>query len=88
MTAACAAKKLCGPACLRLIKEALSARGLFYDTVYDADALYGALLSDKKRASDDITLVIIRDIGRCERLNMPLAQAKEMLALGIKEANR
>jgi 3-dehydroquinate synthetase len=88
MAAACAAQKICPPQCPDIIKKALRVRGLPCSAEYGAEQLYNALLMDKKRAADDITLIVLRDIGCCARMNMPLSQAKEMLAIGIKEAGR
>lgn len=84
MTAACVKKNICGESCLHALKNALAARGLLFRTPYDADALFSAVLSDKKRAADTITLIVVRALGFCERRTVPLSEAKEMLALGLE----
>lgn len=52
-------------------------------TEYDADELFEAVLSDKKRKSDRITLVLPREAGKCELYSAPLEEARELLKAGL-----
>jgi 3-dehydroquinate synthase len=83
MTRACLARNICGGDCLEVLLDALDAYGLPAETGYDEDALFSALLSDKKRNHDRITLVVPRGPGRCERLSVTLPKAREFLRLGL-----
>ena len=83
MTRACRARNICGGDCLEVLLDALDAYGLPAETGYDEDALFSALLSDKKRNHDRITLVVPRGPGRCERLSVTLPKAREFLRLGL-----
>ncbi|MDY3225009.1 MAG: 3-dehydroquinate synthase [Candidatus Faecousia sp.] len=88
MARACAAKGLCPQDVPVLLAKMLDRYNLPCDTGYDPDALFAATLSDKKRASGGITLVVIREIGRCELMKVSLDEAREFLRLGLcPEAN-
>ena len=88
MARACAAKGLCPQEVPVLLAKMLDRYNLPCDTGYDPDALFAATLSDKKRASGGITLVVIREIGRCELMKVSLDEAREFLRLGLcPEAN-
>jgi 3-dehydroquinate synthase len=84
MTAACVKKGLCGVDCLGALLEALGWYGLPASCDYGESALYDAMLADKKRASDAITLVVPRSVGACELLTLTLPEAREFLKLGLE----
>lgn len=84
MTAACVKKGLCGTDCLGALLEALGWYGLPASCDYGESALYDAMLADKKRASDEITLVVPRSVGNCELLTVTLPEAREFLKLGLE----
>jgi 3-dehydroquinate synthase len=46
---------------------------------YSADQLYSVILSDKKRAGADITLVLPKSIGACTLEKMPATQVLELM---------
>ncbi len=77
-------KGLCDPSCLPQLQQALRTCGLPTATEYGLDALYAAVLSDKKRSADTITLVIPREFGRCQLTPVPLSQVRDLLALGLE----
>jgi 3-dehydroquinate synthase len=84
ITRACVKKELCGPECLAAITAALHRFSLPTTARFGEEELFAAMLSDKKRASDRLTLVVPREIGRCERLTVSLQEAREFLHLGLE----
>lgn len=82
MTRAAAAQGLCGASDLERLLKALAQCHLPCDTAYSTDALFSAVLCDKKRTSDQITLVVPRRIGACELRRVDLDTARAYLALG------
>ncbi len=52
-------------------------------TDYPADQLITAILSDKKRNADQITLVIPATIGCCLRKNIPISQLETLIKAGM-----
>jgi 3-dehydroquinate synthase len=85
MTRACVRRGLCAPDCLTRLYEALAQCSLPASTSFSADALFSAMLRDKKRENETVTLVICRAVGRCELLRVPVAEAREFLAEGLGE---
>jgi len=77
-------KKLCPPECLYLLESLLHRFQLPGHTDYSAQELYTAALYDKKRAGDEITLVIPREIGRCELMTLPVAQLLAWIEAGCQ----
>ena len=84
MARACEIKGLCSKELLNSIQTMLLKYGLPIYTEYSYEDLYSGVLSDKKRASDRINLVLIRDLGRCELRNVSLEEAGEFLRLGLR----
>lgn len=85
ITRACVKKGYCTEDCLYKLKAALSAKGLPQSSPFGVKELYNALLSDKKRSSDMITLVILKKFGECALLEASLTEARELLNLGLEE---
>ena len=52
-------------------------------TDFEADELFEAVLNDKKRCADKITLVLPIKEGKCMLCNKSLKEAKEILAKGL-----
>ena len=64
------------------IVSLLSSLGLPTDCPYPAEELLEALRRDKKRDADALRLVVPRSIGRCELLEVPLAELSGWLRDG------
>lgn len=75
---------ICGAGCAESIVEVIKRYGLPTDTVFSAEEIYKAALSDKKMDSDAITLVVPREIGSCELRQTSLAELREFINLGLK----
>jgi len=84
ITAACFMKGLCGRDCLDGLLAALRGCGLPASTVYGEEELFEAAMGDKKRGPDGITVVVARDIGRCELHEVSAAGFREFLRLGLR----
>ncbi len=65
MAKAADAHGLSAEPCAARVREALVANGLPVKSPFPPEALMGALLSDKKRAGDTLTLVLPERIGNC-----------------------
>ena len=52
---------------------------------YPAAALYEAALADKKRKGSSIALIVPREIGRCEILELPVSELKFFLHDGMED---
>ena len=81
---ASAARGLCSPDCARAVEDILTRFGLPTACPYGADALAEVMASDKKRRGDGITLVIPREVGRCELLELPAVGLRDFVAAGLK----
>lgn len=82
MARACALNGYCEKACaLRLIRS-LDALGLPTKTDIPVETLSQIMQADKKRRGGEITLVLLREIGRCELQSVPVAQATKWLREG------
>ena len=79
MTNAAIKKGFCSEECLCPILEKIHAFGLPDKTELTAEEMYEALLSDKKRKGDSITLVVPTEPGRCRLYKTTLSEAKELL---------
>ena len=66
----------------RRIASALSALGLPTGMDYSPEALAEAALSDKKRAGDDITIVVPEKIGRCALKKLPVTELLPVIQAG------
>ena len=83
ITNACVKLGLCEQSCLSKLRDMLERCKLPSETEFSEKELFEAVLSDKKRASDRITLVVPREVGNCELSDVPLSQARQFLRLGL-----
>ena len=74
---------LCGPEVEADISAALAAGGLPLSAPYGAAELAAAAMADKKRAGGEITLVLPREIGRCELRRVPAAELEELTRVAV-----
>lgn len=65
------------------LEDALRHNGLPTGTDYALTALMGAMQHDKKRTGGRITLIIPREIGRCERKQLAMDALADYLAPGM-----
>ena len=84
MARACSRKGLCTPETALQLERVLEAKGLPTGTDYSADELLPAMLSDKKRAGEGITLVTLRAIGRAQLYQTNMADALDFLKEGLR----
>ena len=75
---------LCAPECAGRIAAVLERNRLPVTAGYSADALAEAALADKKRAGDDITLVLPERIGRCVLKKLPVTELRDVIAAGLE----
>ncbi|MCL2857575.1 MAG: 3-dehydroquinate synthase [Oscillospiraceae bacterium] len=75
--------KLCPPDCLTALEELLALYGLPDKTEFLPTQLYGAALSDKKRAGNEITFVTPRKLGHCELISMPMSEMLDWIEAGV-----
>lgn len=69
-------------ACDRVL-DTLHRAGLPTRTDADADTLFSVVAHDKKRRGDDITLVLLKDVGQAYLERMPLQRARALLDAGL-----
>ena len=74
---------LCGPEVEEAISAALAAGGLPLSAPYGAAELAAAAMADKKRAGGEITLVLPREIGRCELRRVPAADLEKLTRVAV-----
>lgn len=67
------------------IEKALIRNGLTVHTDFSAEELTAAALSDKKRAGDEITLVIPGGIGSCYLKTIPVTELNSVIKAGLEE---
>ena len=72
-----------GPIAAR-IAACLAKNGLPTGSTYNAQALAGAALADKKRSGNEITLVIPRRIGQCQLKKIPVTELLPIIAAGLE----
>ena len=84
ITTACVKKSICDKACLKKLKDIISRCSLPTVAEYSEDEIFNAVLSDKKRASDILTLVVTGGAGNCRLLPLTLLETKEFLRLGLE----
>ncbi len=65
------------------ITGALAAYGLPTSTAYTAEELARYMLSDKKRSGGAVSLIVPREIGRCDILSMPVEQLEAFVQAGL-----
>lgn len=78
-----AARGICSREYADKVIELIENYSLPSSTEYKSDELFETVLSDKKRKSDKITLVLPRDAGSCELYIAPLEEARELLKAGM-----
>ncbi len=84
MMAACAtANGLCERTLGDKIASVCRQFGLPTQTAYTKESLYAAMLGDKKRQGDVITLVVPEDIGRCRLYPVPIGELPAFLESGM-----
>lgn len=76
---ACAARGICTNDCCQRIISALESFDLPTETEFSAHDLAQAAVSDKKRQGSSITMVLIKDIGRCILENLPISQLEDFI---------
>lgn len=74
---------LCSAADLGEILSLLRSQGLPTECEFTAEQLCSVATADKKRAGNDITLVIPRAIGCCELLTVPIESLCEFISSGL-----
>lgn len=82
MARACAARGFCTHEQAQELICAIEAQGLPVSTNYPPEQLFQAMLSDKKRVPDGLTLVVMTGRGECKYQKYPLKTAKAMLEEG------
>lgn len=89
MGAICRAAARCG-ICEMDVPERIEAlcraHGLQGSNTYSVDELYDAALHDKKRAGDEIDVVLPRRIGACSIERIPLAEFRSLIEEGLSES--
>jgi 3-dehydroquinate synthase len=83
MARACAKRGLCAAEARDELIRMIQAFALPTECPYGAEEMFSAMLLDKKRAGDKITLVVLREIGRCELFPTTLSDARAFLEEGI-----
>ncbi len=80
---ASAANGLCSMDCARAVEDILARFDLLSNSPFDAEALKEAMLSDKKRRGDSITLVVLREIGQCALHTIAASELMDFVKAGI-----
>ena len=80
----CASKGLCSQETADRITSVLASFGLPVTTDLDAEAIYRAALSDKKRSADTVSLVIPKEIGSCEIIPVSINDLKQWINMGMQ----
>lgn len=66
------------------INDCLTANGLPISTVFSAEELANAALTDKKRSGNNITLVIPEKIGKCVLKKIPVNELLPIISAGLE----
>ena len=66
------------------ITACLSRNDLPVDTTFSAEELAHAASADKKRAGNDITIVVPRSIGQCELKKLPISDLLPLIQAGLE----
>lgn len=74
---------LCSNACSFRIQTLLKNFQLPVNTLYSAKDLYIYTLSDKKRSGNTVSLIIPREIGKCEIMPMPIVNLTSFIEAGL-----
>ena len=83
ITRASAANGQCTADCSQSLDDVLIRFGLPIACPYDADALVGAMVSDKKRRGGAITLVIPQSVGKCDLLDVETGALAGVIKAGL-----
>jgi len=83
VTRAAVRRGLCPADCLPRLVGLLAQYRLPTETAYTEEELLGAVLTDKKRAGDRMTLVVPREIGACDLLTVEPETVRAFLSLGL-----
>ena len=83
ITRAAAAKGICTDGDCSKIRNVLSKFGLPDNTAFDAQMLYEAALSDKKRAGNTVNLIVPNTIGQCQITPVPTDELKSFIEAGL-----
>lgn len=83
MARACVKKGMCDPICATQLIGTLKSVGLPTSTGFSAEAIYNAMLSDKKRAGCSITLVVPSVPGNCVLHKIPIEEALGFILAGL-----
>ncbi|NLM62683.1 MAG: 3-dehydroquinate synthase [Clostridiales bacterium] len=73
--------------CSKRLSRALERHGLETECPYKAGELLEAVLGDKKRSGDEITLVIPTRPGKCRLHTVPTGDIERILELGLKRGD-
>lgn len=80
---AAARKGYCTADCAEAIERVIERFGLPVETAYTAPELTRWALSDKKRTGGTITLVVPREIGRCDLVKVPVTELQSWMEAGL-----
>ena len=83
VTKAACSMKLCDGAVLQQIKTIMKAFHLSVKAQYSAEALTASALSDKKRTSNTINLIVPERIGSCKILTASIDQLQSIIEAGL-----
>ncbi len=83
MARAAARKGYCTMDCANAIEQVIRRFDLPIATEYTAPELTRWALSDKKRTGGTITLVVPREIGRCELVKVPVSELQSWMEAGL-----
>ena len=76
---------LCGADAYRTLCGILSDYSLPLECEYDAQTIYEHALSDKKRESSGISLVMCTGVGSCDVQKTPFEKVKQVFVLGTEK---
>ena len=76
---------ICPTECVTILDRLLSAYGLDRRCEYSAEELYRVTLSDKKRMSDTIAIIVPCEVGRCEIREIPVTEMLAFIRAGLKK---
>ncbi len=82
ITRACETKGMCKEGTSDRIKKALESFGVQTEVGFTPTQLASLAMSDKKRKADKITIVIPKEIGKCELYTIPTDQLEEFITIG------
>lgn len=80
---AAAVKEICSMEVYKKIRQIIQLFSLPTDTIYSADLLYTAALSDKKRAGETVNLILPKEIGKCIISPTPISEMLSFIEAGL-----